>query len=318
MAPSFSTALEPSLAAFAVALLLDVLFGEPPNAIHPVAWLGKTATFLLRLAPREGAVSQFLFGALVTIVIPVGFAVASAALLLATARWPLVELVAATALLKPMFALRALGRAAAQVRDALAAGQIGQARQDLRSLCSRDASNLDEPLLVAGTVESLAENVSDSLVAPLFYYALFGLPGAVFYRAVNTLDAMIGYHGRYEYLGKAAARLDDLLNLIPARLTAGLLLIAGWLSGKDALCGWRVLWRDGGKTESPNAGRPMAAMAGLLRVELEKKGHYRLGDPVVGLGTATIDAAWRVVTFCAALDATLVAAAIGVRRAYIG
>jgi len=318
VAPSFSIALEPSFAAFAVAVVLDVLCGEPPNAIHPVAWLGNTASFLLRLAPREGAVSQFLFGLFVTIAIPASFAMASAALLLATARWPLLEFAAATVLLKPMFALRALGRAAVQVRDALAAGQISRARQNLRSLCSRDASSLDASLLVAGTVESLAENTSDSFVAPLFYYVLFGLPGAVFYRGVNTLDAMIGYHGRYEYLGKAAARLDDLLNLIPARLTAGLLLVAGWLSGKDALRGWRVLWRDGGSTESPNAGRPMAAMAGLLGVELEKKGSYRLGDPVVGHGIATIDVAWRVVMFCAALAVALLAAAIGARYASLG
>lgn len=318
MAPSFSTALAPSFAVFAVALVLDVLCGEPPNVIHPVAWLGNTASFLLRLAPRTGVVSQFLFGMFVTIVVPASFAMASAGLLLATARWPLLEFAAATVLLKPMFALRALGRAAAQVRDALAAGQISQARQHLRSLCSRDASTLDAPLLVAGTVESLAENTSDSLVAPLFSYVLFGLPGAVFYRGVNTLDAMIGYHGRYEYLGKAAARLDDVLNLIPARLTAGLLVVAGWFSGKDALRGWRVLWRDGGRTESPNAGRPMAAMAGLLSVGLEKKGSYRLGDPVVGHEIATIDAAWCVVKLCSALAVALLAAAIGARHAYLG
>lgn len=318
MEPSFPPIFAPSLAAFAFALVLDVLCGEPPNAVHPVAWMGKTASLLLRLAPRQGAALPFLFGVLITFAIPAGFAVASAGLLLATARWPLVELVAATLLLKPMFALRALGRAAARVRDALAAGQIERARQDLRSLCSRDASTLDEPLLVAGTVESLAENASDSLVAPLFYYALLGLPGVVFYRAVNTLDAMIGYHGRYEHIGKAAARLDDLLNLVPARLSAWLLLVAGWLSGKDALRGWRVLWRDGGKTESPNAGRPMAAMAGLLGVELEKKGHYRLGDPVAALGTATIDSAWRVVLLSAGLTAAFVGIAIGARRACLG
>src|SRR5262249_61854725 len=119
-----------------------------------------------------------------------------------------------------------LGVAALDVRHALAGGRLHDARYALRSLCSRDASQLDPPLLVAAAIESVAENASDSFVAPLFYYALFGLPGAVFYRAVNTLDAMIGYHGRYEYLGKAAARLDDVLNFVPARLTAALLLAA--------------------------------------------------------------------------------------------
>src|SRR3954467_13894357 len=129
---------------------------------------------------------------------------------------------------------------------------------------------LDEPLLVAASVESVAENMSDSFVAPLFYYALFGLPAAVAYRAVNTLDAMIGYRGRYEYLGKAAARLDDLLNLIPARLTAGLLLVAGALRKADGGGGPLILRRARRATASPNAGWPMATVAGLLSVCLAK------------------------------------------------
>src|SRR5690606_33443151 len=116
-----------------------------------------------------------------------------------------------------------------------------------------------------------------------------------------TLDAMIGYHGRYEYLGKASARLDDILNFVPARITALLLLVAGALCRHDVRSGWRVLRRDGHTTESPNAGRPMAAMAGLLRVQLEKADHYRLGDAVEPLRAETIDRAWRIVFVCAAL-----------------
>jgi adenosylcobinamide-phosphate synthase len=145
---------------------------------------------------------------------------------------------------------------------------------------------------------------------------LFGVGGAVFYRAANTLDAMIGYRGRYEFLGKAAARLDDLLNLVPARLTAGLLIVGGSLDGRDPASAWRILRRDGRNTESPNAGRPMAAMAGLLRVRLEKIGHYRLGDPVEPLAPAKIDEAWQIVRRAAALTAALAAIALGVRHAY--
>ena len=132
--------------------------------------------------------------------------------------------------------------------------------------------------LAGAAIESLTENTSDSVVAPLFYYVLFGLPGAVFYRAANTLDAMVGYHGRFEYLGKAAARLDDLLNLIPARLTALGLAFAGLLAEarRDAAAS-QVWWRDRGATESPNAGHPMAMGAGLLRVQLDKRDAYVLG-----------------------------------------
>jgi adenosylcobinamide-phosphate synthase len=125
----------------------------------------------------------------------------------------------------------------------------------------------------------------------------------MFYRAVNPMDAMIGYHGRYEYLGKTAARLDDLLNFLPARITAAALLIAGGILGHDVRRGWRIMLRDGQRTESPNAGRPMAAMAGLLGIELAKEGHYRLGDPEVPLAPVMIAASWRIVTLAAALVA---------------
>jgi adenosylcobinamide-phosphate synthase len=216
--------------------------------------------------------------------------------------------------LKSMFALRGLGKAAFAVRDALHAGDLTAARGALRSLCSRDPNELDEPLLVAAAVESVAENSSDSVVAPLLFYALFGLPGAVFYRAVNTLDSMIGYHGRYEYFGKASARLDDLFNYVPARLTALALLFGGALCRCDVRRGVFVLLRDGDKTESPNAGRPMAAMAGLLDVQLEKVGHYRLGDPGAALGTQTIDRAWRVASLAALVLAACVSLVAGGSR----
>ncbi|MFC1864895.1 CobD/CbiB family cobalamin biosynthesis protein, partial [Chloroflexota bacterium] len=115
-------------------------------------------------------------------------------------------------------------------------------------------------------------------VAPLFYFLLFGVPGAIAYRVVNTLDAMVGYHGEYEYLGKFASRLDDVLNFIPARLTALLLVLASFLSGRGARASWQVTLREHSKTESPNAGWVMAAVAGALSVQLERVGHYRLGE----------------------------------------
>jgi len=304
------------LVAFVAAIALDAVLGEPPNALHPVAWIGRAASFVLAGAPRTGAMRQLVFGGFVALVIPLGCAAAAAGLILATARWPVVQLVTAIAVLKPTFALRALGEAADQVRRALAAGDLAQARTGLGSLCSRDAAELDESLVAAAVVESVAENASDSVVAPLFYFAVFGLPGAVAYRAMNTLDAMIGYRGRYEYLGKAAARLDDVLNLVPARITAGLFVLAAVVSGGDATGAWRVLVRDGGQTASPNAGRPMAAMAGLLGVTLEKPGHYRLGAPGAAPGVATIRAAWRVVVIACALAFALVAVALGAQHVW--
>jgi adenosylcobinamide-phosphate synthase len=131
------------------------------------------------------------------------------------------------------------------------------------------------------------------------------------------MDAMIGYHGRYEYLGKAAARLDDVLNFVPARLTALLFLAAGAIRGKSPRWGWAMWRRDAANTESPNAGRPMATMAGLLGVTLEKHGCYRLGDPRTALTLGQIDEAWRVVTTAAALAVSLLVCALGALRVHV-
>jgi adenosylcobinamide-phosphate synthase len=298
-------------AVLGLALALDLAVGEYPSALHPVVWMGRCISFLEKRAPRCGRNRQLAWGALVALAVPALFAGGALLLLAGTRRlsWAGVPLEALA--LKSTFALRELGKAGGRVRDALQRGAVGEAREGLRSLCSRDPSQLDSPRIAAAAIESLAENASDSLVAPLFCYLLLGLPGAFAYRAANTLDARIGYHGHYEWLGKVAARLDDLWNLLPARLTAMLLLLAGLIRGADARRAARVLLRDGRKTESPNAGRPMAAMAGLLGVELEKVGHYRLGDPVEPLCAEKISAAWRVVSLAAFLAVGLSLAALG-------
>ncbi len=251
-----------------LALALDWLMGEPPNTLHPVVWLGQLITLLEQHAPHDAPRAELLYGAGMTVTC-IGVAVAPAWLL------PRSRLAEAM-LLKTMFAWRTLHQAGARVRGALAADDGPAARAALRWLVSRDTAQLDSSLLAAAAIESLAENASDSVVAPVFAYVLGGLPAVCVYRAVNTLDAMIGYRGRYEYLGKVAARLDDLLNLLPARLTGLLIVVAAWLVGADARQAWHVLRHDHAATASPNAGYPMAAMAGALGVRLEKVGHYCL------------------------------------------
>lgn len=277
------------------AFAIDWFAGEPPAALHPVVWMGRVAAAAERVLFQRGSIWQLLAGLLVAAAVPAAFALAAAGIVSLTTAWPALNLLVAAVLLKTTFALRALDRAAAEVQRALGQGDLRAGRRGLQSLCSRDPAALGAPALVAATIESVAENASDSFVGPLFYYALFGIPGAVFYRAVNTLDAMIGYHGRYEYFGKAAARFDDLLNFVPARLTAALLLLSGAIRGHDIARGARTMLRDHARTESPNAGWPMAAMAGLLGVELAKAGHYTLGVPTVALQPEQIAAARRVV-----------------------
>lgn len=304
-----------SPAMLAVALAWDVLLGDPPNAMHPVAWIGRLARVFIDRAPREGPARQLLAGALIAVAVPaicVGFVWAAAR---ATQTQPVLAFWVGAALLKSTFAVRGLGAAGLVVREALREGRIADARRALSSLCSRDATGLDEAQLAGAAIESLAENLSDSFVGPLLAYVLFGLPGAVTYRAINTLDSMIGYRGRFELLGKAAARLDDLVNLVPARVTALLLVAAGALTGADASGGLRVLRRDRRATASPNAGWPMATMAGLIGVVLEKDGDYRLGDGLRPAAGGDIDRAWRIVAFAAALAAVLGLVALLGRRA---
>ena len=271
----------------ALAALIDLVAGEPPARFHPTVWIGRTVTVADRLSPRDG-MRGLLAGALVVLVVTTLWAGGAyfAALGLREAD-NLAYILAGAALLKTTFAVKMLHQAAAKVHRLLAQNDIGQVRANMASLVSRDTAQLTPEQATSATVESVSENMADSFLGPWLAFALFGLPGAVAYRAVNTLDSMIGYRGSYEYLGKAAARLDDLINLAPARL-CGLLLVAGSfiLPGQRGAGAWRIMWRDRGRTESPNAGWAMSGMAGALGVQLEKvspQGGYRLGDPTRSL-----------------------------------
>ena len=262
-----------------LALAMDVLFGEPPRAIHPVVWIGKVISFWERFAPAQGPRSQLVYGGGVVLLTIFIFAASVYFLLIYASQISSIAYVIGGALLlKLSFSLRELRRAALAIELILTKDNLREAQAMMSTLVSRDTQSLEKPEIVSATVESVAENISDSFVAPLFYFLLLGVPGALAYRVVNTFDAMIGYHGKYEYLGKFAARLDDVLNFIPARVSGLLLVIAAYLCKRDGKRAWRVMLRDHGKTESPNAGWPMSAMAGALRVRLEKRGCYTLGN----------------------------------------
>lgn len=281
---------------FGLALTWDLLWGEMPAACHPVVWMGRLITWgeAWIFRPQQKSWQQQGAGALLVLACcGLSYLVYQLCLsLLSDYLWA--ETLFMVFILKGCFALRELGRAAWQVQEALEAKDLARARFCLRSLCSREASQLQQEELVGASVSSVGENLSDSFVAPLFFYLIAGVPGALLFRMVNTLDARIGYHGHYEYFGKVAARLDDLLGFVPARLTAFFLLLAGALRFRPAWRSWQILRRDSGKTPSPNGGWPMAAMAGVLGVRLEKPATYRLGDPDRHLVPATISQAWHL------------------------
>ena len=293
MSPAFATAALPA-AAVAVALLVDRLAGEPPTRWHPVAWMGRLLgapqATLERLPPHPG----FALGGLVW-----AGAAALAALLgwaLEQALWRLVQpqsgivawLLAALLLgllLKPLLAWRMLRDEVRGVEAALRQGGLAAGRERLSRLVSRPTATLDEALVRESAIETLAENLNDSVVAPLFWFAIAGLPGAALYRLANTADAMWGYRDQREWMGKTAARADDLLSWLPARITALALL--------PQPRRWSTLRRQACRTPSPNGGWPMAALALRLGVRLRKPGTYQLNDAATAPGEDDIERAIR-------------------------
>jgi len=281
-----------------LALVIDLALGEPPLPVHPVAWMGRLAGWMIKGGREFSRAFQFLYGIFVVLLTIAIFAVPTYFLLSYLKGLNIVAYVVVGALvLKTTFSLRELRRAANRVKRCLADRKLHEARFELRSLVKRNASRLNDGQVVSAVVESVAENACDSFVAALFYFLFLGVPGAVAYRVINTLDAQIGYRGEFEYLGKFAARLDTVVNYIPARITAFFIVLASWIQRKRTSDAWRIMLRDRKNTESPNAGWTMSAMSGALGVQLEKVGYYRLGDLPQGeaaLSPATIDASLNI------------------------
>lgn len=280
----------------ASAIIIDLALGDPPSAFHPVAWLGKVISYLVRGGIGLPPVAQFIYGTVSVLITLALFVVPVYFLLVYLQSISFLAYVVVGGLLfKLTFSVKGLRRAALKIRAPLLGNKLAEARFELRALVSRDTANLNEGQVISATVESLAENSCDSFVAPLFYFLLFGIPGAIAYRVINTFDAMIGYRGQWEFLGKFAARVDDVANYIPARISALMIVMAARISNNSMSGAWRIMVRDHSNTPSPNAGWTISAVAGALGVRLEKRGHYALGDSNFPLSVNTIDASWRIV-----------------------
>lgn len=291
---------------FALAVAIDVALGDPPTRAHPVGLVGLAARTLRRRAPSDGD-DRRRYGLRVAVALPLVSALAAMTITrLAGRRSRVAGLCVEVSLLSTTMSLRALLRRAAEVRVALEAGDLARAQEIAgRHLVSRDTSELDAGGVAAATIESVAENLSDGVLAPWLAFAAGGLPAAAAYRAANTLDALWGYRdGDLAELGRAAARLDDALNLAPARLTALALLAAATVlrpEGYDPAGAFAVWRADARATESPNAGHPMAAMAGALGVALEKQGAYTLGAGLPGPAAGDIGRAVRLASAAAVI-----------------
>lgn len=294
-----------------LAVTLDLLLSEPPNRYHPVAWMGRYIRAWTLRSPACGNGTRFASGMLLTLS---GVAVFSLPwCFFKTVDLPEGVEIALSALgLKAVISLQRLLEAGKEVEQFLRAGDLSSARRSVGGhLVSRPTEDLEAGHVASAAIESLAENLSDSFIAPLLAFAVGGLPAAWAYRFVNTADAMIGYRDpQFEFLGKFVARLDDLLNLLPSRLTAVMLVVAGGVSGGDWRAAWEVMVQQHGRTASPNAGWPMAAAAGALGVTLEKAGAYRLEGGVDLPGWEAIRRARLLVAWAGALGGAACSALI--------
>lgn len=246
----------------AVALLLDAHAGEPPARAHPTVWMGRAiSAFEKRALGLKSPRDRLVAGAAFAFALPAVVFIATRAALSLAPR-PL-RITLEVVLLSTTLSMRGLADAALAVEHELERGDLESARARVGEFVGRDTATLSESEVSRAAVESVAENTSDGVVAPMFYGAFFGAPGALAYKAVNTLDSMLGYRDPpYTHLGRASARLDDLANFLPARVTV---LAVAALAGPEAA---RAAWRYGPLTSSPNAGWVEAAFAGALGVRL--------------------------------------------------
>ncbi len=249
----------PNTIVFIGAIAIDLMFGEWPNVIHPVVWMGRMAKFFdiySRYKSVRFSLGLLLLVADLTVWLSIAF--------FATSTEVIISMTLQLFLFKSTFSIRALYKHVTKCSSE----DTEQMRKSVSMIVSRDVSKLDKPHLISATLESLSENTSDSITGPFFYYALFGLGGAVIYRVVNTLDAVVGYRTeKFEWFGKTSARVDDMLNFIPARVTAFIFAILSPRRAFNSVKKYGAL--------KINATYPMSAFSGVLNVWLEKKGVYR-------------------------------------------
>ncbi|MGC1932854.1 MAG: cobalamin biosynthesis protein [Candidatus Nitrosopolaris sp.] len=266
-------------------VLVDILLGDPPNKCHPVSWLGiLIGLFTPKLKGDKDGYNvnkEKLRGVIFAIILVALIGIATQFLVYMCIH--LIGLVAATILtaliLKTALAIKGMEKHAIEIINALEMDDLKNAQHNLSLIVRRQTGQLSRQDVLSATIECIGESTVDGIVAPLFFYSLLGAAGAVAYRIINTLDSMVGYKDDYyKNIGWMSAKLDTIANYVPARITSFLMVISSQLVGADWKNSIQIVRRDHGKTHSPNAGYPMATMAGALRIKLEKVGHYSLGE----------------------------------------
>jgi len=279
-----------SLLIVGIALFLDFKFGDPKNRYHPTAWIGILLAKLIPIIKNEYLLVE-KFGGVFIIVIISSLVILLLFILqigISLISIDYVSLIASIIigglLLKTTIAIRGMEKYAKIVMDSIDEDNLDRARSSLSMIVKRNTKNLDKNHIISGVLESISENTVDGITGPLFYFAFFGLPGAFVYRVINTADSMIGYKTEiFKNIGWFAATCDSILNYIPSRLTGLVMILSAAILQNNWRESYKIMMRDGKKTESHNAGYPMAALAGALETKFEKINYYKLGDGEITL-----------------------------------
>jgi adenosylcobinamide-phosphate synthase len=313
------TLLVDSALIFILALLIDMVFGEYPDRIHPTIGIGKIIGYLKPKLKSANSRMEKANGVLlaITVMLIVALPVFLLLFWVRQSFGDIPYIIVGAVLFKATFAVKGMGQYTKPIAKALKKDDLAEARKWLPYIVRRDPNTLNERQITSAAVESIAESTTDGITAPFFFFAIFGVAGAFAYRVVNTLDSMVGYKNEENRnIGWFSANLDTITNYIPARLTAYLMVAASYLLREDWRESWRILRRDKAKTVSLNAGWTISAMAGALNTQLEKPGHYSLGDDH-GITPEHIYRALRVMTLTAVLFGAIVVMPILVLRIYV-
>ncbi len=286
-----------SIIILTLALLIDITIGEPPLKIHPVVWIGKLINYLEQYCHGGTPNTEKIKGAIMAL---------SVITLTGLTSWLILKLtevylgiyayiIISALLLKTTFALKSMKTHTLPIAQALEKNDTQYARILLSRVVRRNPWKLTNEQVISATIETIAEGIVDGITSTLFYYSLFGIPGAIIQRTINTLDSMVGYKDEYyKNVGWFSAKLDTIANFIPARLTTIMITLAALILKKDYKLSLKTALTNHKNTESLNAGWPMSAMAGALRIQLEKPGYYTLGKPLQKLTPKHIHDALRI------------------------
>jgi adenosylcobinamide-phosphate synthase len=271
-----------------IAIIIDVLFGELPSNIHPVVLMGKIIEYFKSSKKKFPNLDNKFTGTIFTIFLILLFSGVFTIIIMLFNFNNILTILISSLLLSTTFSIKFLIHSASNVKEDLDS-DINCARTSVSYLVSRDTSQLSYENIISAVIETLTENITDSVVSPLFYTLILGIPGGIGYRVVNTLDAMIGYKNLENInIGWFPAKFDDILNYLPARITGVLIVISALILKLDWKNSFKIMIRDAKKTPSPNSGYPMAATAGALGIQLNKPGFYKLGDQLNELKLETI------------------------------